>query len=114
MAKRKKRQLPKQPKRKKVRFTSRFYTIMATFFIMLLATVYFWHVSSSRMPNLHGWESNTVLEFAEEHNIEVEFEFNYSNDVAPALVIGQSVTPGTAISEVQNLIVEVSLGIEVR
>ena len=66
------------------------------------------------MPNLHGWESTEVLNFARDHDIEIQFEFIYSSDMAPTLVISQSVGPGTPITEGMRLTVEISKGIEVR
>ena len=66
------------------------------------------------MPNLYGWESVRVLDFARDHNIEVQVEFIYSNDMAPTLVISQSIQPGTTITEGMSLTVEISKGIKVR
>jgi len=100
-------------RRKKVRLRARFYTIMATF-IMLIIGLIFWRSNNNSIPNLHGWDSSEVVRFANDHNINVEFEFSYSNTVAPTLVIGQSVAPGTNLNGVHELIVEVSKGIEVR
>lgn len=102
-----------QPRRKKVRFRARFYTIMATFIILITGLI-FWRTGVNSIPNLHGWESSAVARFARDNNIDVEFEFSYSNEVAPALVISQSVTPGTNLNQVRELIIEVSKGIEVR
>ena len=106
-------QPPQPPRRKKVRFRARFYTIVATF-IMLIVGLIFWRSNNNSIPNLHGWDSSAVVDFARENSIVVEFEFSYSNSVAPTLVIGQSVAPGTKLNEVRTLIVEVSKGIEVR
>ena len=103
-----------QPRRKKVRFKPRFYTIIATFLIVLIIIIFLWRSGSNRIPNLHGWESSAVLDFVRANNINVEFEFIYSSEVAPTLVINQSVTPGTSIHEVSTLIIQVSKGIEVR
>jgi len=107
-----KKQLPKR--RKKVRLTARFYTIVSTFFIMVLITLFFWRNPNTQIPNLHGWESAAVLEFAREHDINVEFAFSYSETIAPTLVISQSVVPRTRIETGMRLVVEVSKGIEVR
>ena len=112
MPKRRKPQQPQQ-RRKKVRFKARFYTIVATF-IMLIIGLIFWRSAGNSIPNLHGWESNAVVHFARDNNIDIEFEFSYSSDVAPTLVIGQSIAPGTNLNEVHELIIEVSKGIEVQ
>jgi len=104
---------PTRPRRKKIRLRARFYTIVATL-VMLIIGLFFLRSTNTNLPNLHGWESNAVVQFAREHGIDVEFEFSYSTDVAPTLVIGQSVAPGTNLDEVDALIIEVSKGIEVQ
>jgi beta-lactam-binding protein with PASTA domain len=81
-----------------------------------MATIgyFFWQITNTQIPNLHGWASTEVLGFARNHNIEIDFQFIYSTDMAPTLVVSQSIPPGTAITEEMQLIIEISKGVEVR
>jgi len=104
-----------QPTRKKKnRITARFFSLFFSLFIIGAIGYFFWQTTHRQIPNLHGWESTEVLDFARNHHIEINFEFIYSNDMAPTLVFSQSVPPGTAITEGMRLTVEISKGVEVR
>lgn len=100
-------------KRKK-RFRARFFSIFLTIFICVVIGYFFWQTTHSQIPNLHGWSSTEVLDFSRENYINLEIEFIYSNEVAPTLVISQSIPPRTAITEGMDLTIEVSKGIEVQ
>jgi len=101
-------------RRKKNRIRARFFSIVFSIFIMAAIGYFFWQTTQIQIPNLHGWESTEVLDFARGHHIEIEFEFVYSRDMAPTLVVSQSVPPGTAITAGMHLTVEISKGVEVR
>lgn len=101
-------------KKKKNRLTARFYSILITTGILVTIGLFFWQSTQAQIPNLHGWESIEVMSFGQTHNITLEFEFVYSEDIAPTLVVNQSIPPGAAIVENMTLIIEISKGIEVR
>ena len=101
-------------RRKKNRVKARFFSLFLTILIISVVGYLYWQTTNTRIPNLHGWESTEVLNFAKEHNIEIEVEFIYSNIMAPTLVISQSIPPRTAITEGMVLIIEVSKGVEVN
>jgi len=101
-------------RKKKTRITARFFSLFFSLLIIGVVGYFFWQTTQRQIPNLHGWESVAVLDFARSHHIEVYFEFIYSNEMAPTLVLSQSVSPGVAITEGMRLTVEVSKGIEVR
>ena len=107
-------QKQQQVRKKKNRITARFFSIIFSISIIAVIGYFFWQSTNPRMPNLHGWESTEVLNFARVHEIELEFEFVYSNNMAPTLVISQTIPPGTAITEGMLLRIEISKGIEVR
>ena len=107
-------QKQQQAKRKKSRIRLRFFSILLFILIIAVIGYYFWQTTNRGIPNLHGWESIEVLNFANNHNIDIHFEFVYSNNMAPTLVISQSVPPGTIITEGMSLTVEISKGIRVR
>ena len=100
--------------RKKNQIRSRFFSILLSVLIMGVIGYFFWQTTHMGMPNLHGWESIEVLNFARNHHIDIHFEFIYSSEMAPTLVISQSVQPGSAITEGMSLIVEISKGIKVK
>jgi len=104
----------KQVKRKKNFVRARFFSMILSIFILGVIGFFFWRATQLQIPNLHGWESTEVLAFANKHNIEIEFEFVYSIEMAPTLVMRQSVPPGTAITEGMQLAIEISKGVEVR
>ena len=104
----------KQVRRKKNRIRARFFSLFITILIISVIGYFYWQTTNTRIPNLHGWESTDVLDFAKDHNIEIEVEFVYSNNLAPTLVISQSISPGTDITEGMILSIEVSKGVEVR
>ena len=81
---------------------------------MILSVYFVWYRNQNRLPNLHGWASTDVLAFAEDNNIEVVFEFVYSDTVAPTLVSNQGVQPGTMMYDDLFLMVEISKGVQVR
>jgi len=101
-------------RRKKHRIRARFFSIFFTILIITAIGYFFWQTTNTQIPNLHGWESTEVLDFGNNHSIEINFEFIYSNDMAPTLVISQSVPPGTVITDGMSLTVEISKGVEVR
>ena len=101
-------------RKKKTRIKPRFFSIILSIFIMAAIGYFFWQTTNIQIPNLHGWESVEVLEFAREHDIQIHFEFIYTGDMAPTLVVSQSVPPGTDIVPGMHLTVEISKGIEVR
>ena len=101
-------------RRKKNRIRARFFSLFFSIFIMIVIGYFFWQSMNAQIPNLHGWESIEVLHFGRNHEIEINFEFIYSNDLAPTLVVSQSLPPGTAITEGMRLTVEISKGVEVR
>lgn len=93
---------------------ARFYSVILSILIIVTIGYFFWQAMNTQIPNLHGWESTKVLDFGKEHDIEINFEFIYSNDMAPTRVLSQSVPPGTAITEGMSFTVEISKGVEVR
>ena len=107
-------QKSKPVRRRRNRVRARFFSLFLTILIISVIGYFYWQTTNTRIPNLHGWESTEVLEFAREHNIEIEVEFIYSNDMAPTLVIGQSIPPQTDITDGMVLEIEVSKGFEVR
>jgi len=104
----------KQKKKKKNRLTARFYSIFLSIGILAVIGYFFWQRTHVQIPNLHGWAATEVMDFGQAHHITIEFEFVYSHDMAPTLVVSQSIPPGTPITEDMELIVEISKGIEVR
>lgn len=114
MAKKQTQRQQPPKRRKKTRATARFYTIIATFLIIVFTTIFLFFSGNNQIPNLHGWQSVDVIRFADDNDIEIEFEFIYSSEIAPTLVISQSVAPGTNINEVSRLTIQISKGIEVR
>jgi len=103
-----------QRRKRKYRLTARFFSLIFSIAIIVVVSTFFWRRTNVQIPNLHGWESTEVMEFGQTHNISIQFEFVYSTDMAPTLVVNQSVPPGTAITEGIELIIEISKGIEVR
>jgi len=101
-------------RKKKTRITARFFLLFFSLVIISVIGYFFWQTTQRQLPNLHGWESTAVLDFASSHHIDVYFEFIYSNDMAPTRILSQSVPPRTAIAEGMRLTVEVSKGVEVR
>jgi len=101
-------------RRRKNRLKARFFSLFLTILIITVIGYFFWQTTNTTMPNLHGWESIEVLDFARDHNIEIQVEFIYSNDIAPTLIISQSIPPRTVITEGMTLNVEISKGVEVR
>ena len=101
-------------RKNKNRVRARFYSIFLSFLIILAIGYFFWQATNTQIPNLHGWESTEVLNFGKNHDIEINFEFIYSTDMPPTLVVSQSVPPGTAITEDLSFTVEISKGVEVR
>jgi len=102
-------------RRKRNRVRARFFSLFFTILIVAVIGYFFWKTTTSmHLPNLHGWKSCEVLDFAKDHNIEVHFEFVYSPDIAPTLVMSQSAPPRTAITEGMSLSIQISKGIEVR
>lgn len=80
----------------------------------MIFAFFFLRQAHNQVPNLHGWESAAVIEFATEFGLDLEFDFSYSSTVAPTLVMKQSVAPGTRIEPGMRLTIEISKGIEVR
>jgi len=101
-------------RKKKNRLRARFYSILVTLLIIISAGYFFWQVTNTQVPNLHGWESVDVLNFGHDHNVLINFEFVYSNDVAPTRVVSQSVLPGATITEDLQITVEISKGVEIK
>ena len=101
-------------RKKKNRVRARFFSLFISILIIAVIGYFLWQTTSERMPNLHGWESAQVLDFARDHNIEVQVDFIYTDDIMPALVVSQSVSPRTNITEGMSLKVEISKGVEVR
>lgn len=101
-------------RKKKNRVRARFFSLFLTILIITVIGYFFWQTTVERMPNLHGWESAQVLDFARDHNIEVLVDFIYTNDMVPTLVVSQSISPRTDITEGMSLRVEISKGVEVR
>jgi len=102
------------PRRRRNRVRARFFSLLLTISIVAVIGYFFLQTTGMHLPNLHGWEAREVLDFARNNNIEVQFEFTYSDSVAPTLVISQSEPPRTAITEGMSLSIEISKGIEVR
>jgi len=100
--------------KKRNRVRARFFSIFLTVLIVAVVGYLLYLTTSERLPNLHGRESAEVLDFARNHNIDVHFEFIYSNEMPPTRVISQSVPPRTEITEGMSLTVEISKGVEVR
>jgi len=70
--------------------------------------------NANQLPNLHGWTTSEVLAFANEHQIHIEFEYVFSDTVAPTLVSEQHVSPGTLIEENMVIVIAISKGVEIR
>ena len=99
---------------KKSRLTARFFSILLSIGIIVVIGYFFWRRTHTQIPNLHGWYATEAMAFGRIHNIDITFEFVYSIDMAPTLVVSQSIPPGSAITEDIELIIEISKGIEVR
>jgi len=104
----------KSENRKKRRLTARFFSVLLTMGIIFVVGYFFWQQTHTQVPNLHGWHATEVMDFGQTHQIELIFEFVYSSEMAPTLVVRQSVAPGSLITEDMALLVEISKGIEVR
>jgi len=100
--------------RKKNRLTARFFSVLLTIGIIVVIGYFFWQRTHIQIPNLHGWYSAEVIDFGRTHSISIEFEFVYCADMAPTLVVSQSIAPGTTITDDMELLIEISKGIEVR
>jgi len=100
--------------KKKAKFRPRFFSLILMMAIIVLSVYFMWYGNRDQLPNLHGWASTDVLAFAGENEIEVAFEFVYSDTIAPTLVSGQDVQPGTVITDQMVVVVEISKGIQVR
>ena len=104
----------KKIKKKRYRLKPRFFSILFAISIIINITFFFLRARGDEtMPNLHGWSSDDVLVFEEEHdNISIIFELVYSNDVIPTRVVSQSIQPGTNIADTNIVMtVEVSKGV---
>ena len=107
-------EIQQSARRKRNRIRARFFSLILIISIIAVIGYFFWQTTSEQMPNLHGWESAEVLNFARDNEIEVHFEFIYSTDMAPTLVMSQSIPPRTILTEDMSLSVEISKGVEVR
>jgi beta-lactam-binding protein with PASTA domain len=103
-----------QPVKRRVRFRHRFFSMILMIIISVLVVYLVWYQKRNQLPSLHGWASSDVLIFARDNDIEIVFEFVYSDTVSPSLVSGQSVQPGTIINDDMVVVVEISKGIQVR
>jgi len=101
-------------RKKKKRIRARFFSVILTVLITIFIISFFFRSNQSQLPNLRGWESVDVLRFAQEFEIDVSVVFVYTHEIAPTKVVSQSLAPGTPITEIIELIIEVSKGIEVR
>jgi len=106
--------MKQQTKKKQTAIKARILSILLTCVILGMIVYFFWQPEGSHLPNLHGWQSTDVLDFARRHDIDLDIAFSYSQDMAPTLVISQSLPPGEAITEGMTLVVEISKGVEVR
>jgi beta-lactam-binding protein with PASTA domain len=100
--------------KKKARLRPRFFSMILIIAITVLSVYFVWYGNRNQLPNLHGWASTDVLTFAADNDIEVIFEFVYSDTVAPTLVSSQSVQPGTMMTDDMVVMVEISKGTKVR
>jgi len=101
-------------RKRKTRVRARFFSLFLSLLIITVIGYFFWQTTGEQIPNLHGWKSSEVLDFARYHNIEVEMDFIYTSDMMPTLVVSQSISPRTDITEGMSLRVEISKGVEVR
>lgn len=100
--------------KKKARLRPRFFSMILMVAIIILSVYFVWYGNRNQFPNLHGWASTDVLTFARDNDIEITFDFVYSDMVAPTLVSSQSVQPGTMMNDNMVVMVEISKGIRVR
>ena len=103
-----------QPVKRRAKLKPRFFSMILMLVIFVLSIYLVWYSNRNQLPNLHGWPSTDVLAFAREHEVEVMFEFVYSDTIAPTLVSGQSHQPGTVMNDELVVVVEISKGIQVR
>jgi len=102
-------------KKTRTRLTAKTYSILLSTIIIIIIGLFFLRRNqSSQMPNFHGWYSKDVIEFASDFGFIVEYDFVYSETVAPTRVISQTVNPGTQITPNLYLFIEISKGREVR
>ncbi|MCL1991148.1 MAG: hypothetical protein FWG67_09700 [Defluviitaleaceae bacterium] len=93
---------------------TRLFSLLFTIGIVITLGYFFWQTRRPHLPNLHGWAATEVMAFGDRHHINVQFEFVYAEDVAPTLVVSQSLPPRTRLVAGLNLVIEISKGIEVR
>lgn len=101
-------------RRKKNRIRPRFYSIILSLLIFITVGIFIRHHLHLTVPNFHGWEGADVIEFAQIHQIQVNFTFVYDEQMSPTKVTGQSVAPRTELTADMVIDIEISKGIEVR
>ena len=107
-------EVKQQSVKSRLKIKLRFFSLLSVTVIIAIFFYFLWVQFRNQLPNLHGWTSTDVLTFAQDNDIHITFEFSYSNKVAPSLVSGQSVNPGTQITDDMIVVVEISKGIQVR
>lgn len=90
--------------------------LMVTLIILLLVWTgiigfIFYNTSKqTKMINMIGKTKEEVKEYASEHNLNLKFEEDYSNEISRDLVMRQNIFVNTVLSEGDTLVITMSLG----
>lgn len=84
--------------------------ILLLIWFSIIGFIFYNTSKQTKMINLIGKTKEEVKEYASEHNLNLKFEEDYSNEINRDLVMRQNIFVNTILSEGDTLIITMSLG----
>ena len=84
--------------------------LLTLFWISIIGYIFYNTSKQTKMINLIGMTKEEVKEYAKEHNLNLKFEHDYSNEIEPNLVMRQNIYVSTILTEGDTLVITLSKG----